>query len=276
MINKLKIFVVLFISTITLSLSADLFRTNRRNERHELDDREVKNENSPDYLNAIGSLGYVNDKYKVKSRKFQNIECGASLVSIEKNKDSNLIITASHCVLDNIKKYTWTTYDSKNEKVFRKGKLLFNDTDNDIALIKLTRRVSYKQISPLIISNDYKSLEEGHFAVAGFSVDSLGEYGKYLTYDETPNFITLGNEKKKNGEIGSITYQGDSGGAIIYNDKENNTQYLVGIMSFIAKNKTLFENEIGKFGNISGYFVDLINYESIYKNLLSFISKKIV
>ena len=94
------------------------------------------------------------------------------------------------------------------------------------------------------------------FFYAGYSMDYLGNYGKELTYDN-PKYVKLGN-KNGFGEVGSLTYQGDSGGAVIYNDEESDTQYIVGVMSYIQNNANAFKNEVNKFGNISGHFVDLL------------------
>lgn len=266
MIKYIQYFLILILSSVTFNLFTETIRLNRR---HEFDDREVKNDLTPKYLNAIGSLGYIDKNKRIKSRK--NIECGGNLIALEKNIDSNLIITAEHCISHSINTYSWTSYNNKNEKVFRKGKLVLTDKKNDIAIIKLTKSISFKEIEPLILAKDI-NIENENFTVAGYSVDSLGNYGKNLTYDIKPDYVKI-FKNRGIGEVGSITYQGDSGGAIIYNSIKDNTHYLIGIMSFIEKNKNIFKNEVGILGNLSGYFVDLINNESLSDDLLYFIKK---
>ena len=271
MTQYIKYFCLFLFSFSTLGLYAEVPRINRR---HEHDDREVKNDLTPDYLNAVGSLGLINKHERLRAKKYRNIECGANLIALDKNQDSNLVITAEHCIDPKFKEYSWTSFDNNNKKVFREGKLIYKNEETDIAIIKLKKQVSQEQIKPFVLSNNKIHNSEGNYVVAGFSVDSLGNYGKNLTYDENPDYIKL--SENGFGEIGTITYQGDSGGAVVYNDPVDDTHYLVGVMSYIEKNKDIFINEVGKFGNVSGHFVDLVNYESIYNSLLLFIKNKVI
>lgn len=256
--NYLKYLILFIFSLVTLGSYADIPRINRR---HEKDHREIKTPLSPEYLNAIGSLGYVDEHEKLRSKRYKNIECGANLISTEKGVDSDVIITAEHCIFDTINTYTWTSYNNENEKIFRKGKLFYKNKKADIAFIELTQKVKYKDIKPLIIQDNI-DIQSDNFLVGGYSMDYLGNYGKELTYD-SPKYVKLGN-KNGFGEVGSLTYQGDSGGAVIYNDEESDTQYIVGVMSYIQNNANAFKNEVNKFGNISGHFVDLINYKPFF------------
>lgn len=271
MTQYIKYFCLFLFSFSTLGLYSEIPRINRR---HDNDDREVKNNLTPNYLNAVGSLGYVNKHERLRSNKYQNIECGANLIALETNVDSNLIITAEHCIEDHIKKYTWSSFDSNNNKIFSEGNVIYKNKEADIAIIKLKKYIPHSKIKPLLLPNNNITYIEKNtnYSVAGYSIDSLGNYGKNLTYDESPEFIKISNEKGF-GEVGSITYQGDSGGAVVYSEDGDN-HYLVGIMSYIEKNKNAFTNEVGRFGNLSGHFVDLVNYEAIYGSLLSFIKNK--
>lgn len=256
--NYFKYIILSIFSFVTLGTYADIPRINRR---HENDHREIKNELSPEYLNAIGSLGYMDEHEKYRSKKYKNIECGANLIATEKGIGSDVIITAEHCIFDTINTYTWTSFNNKNEKIFRTGKLFYKNKKADIAFIKLSRVVDYKDIKPLIIKDNI-NFENDNFLVGGYSMDFLGNYGKKLTYD-SPEYVKLGS-KNGFGEVGSITYQGDSGGAVIYNDEKSDTQYIVGVMSYINNNANAFKNEVNKFGNISGHFVDFINYKPFF------------
>jgi glutamine cyclotransferase len=91
----------------------------------------------------------------------------------------------------------------------------------------LTKAVRYEEIKPLLINEDTFKMEnfkKDNYIVGGFSVDYLGDYGKKLTYEDHISYIKTEDKK---GEVGALTYQGDSGGAIIYKGKELHLNSLI-------------------------------------------------
>jgi hypothetical protein len=241
--------------------------------QHEKDTRKVKSESSPKSLNAVGKLGF---KKYLSRNKFKNkgmkLNCTANLIAPEGNIGSNLILTARHCLSDEITIYTWTSMDNNGNEVVRNAKLAHKEKSSDWAILKLSKSISHSKIKPLIAKNinfkedNFKKSESESFTVAGFSMDWLGNYGKKLTYEENPVFVCTADGERHSGQIGAVTYQGDSGGAVIYED-ENKSSYLVGIMSHIVKNKELFKSSKGSFGNITGHFVSFIGYETFFSIL---------
>jgi hypothetical protein len=149
--------------------------------------------------------------------------------------------------------------------------LVHKEKSSDWAILKLTKSISYSEIKPLITNmemgkNKLKKSESESFTVAGFSVDWLGNYGKDLTYEENPLFVFTEDGDGHSGQIGAVTYQGDSGGAVIYED-ENKSIYLIGIMSHIVKNKDLFKSSKGSFGNLTGHFISFVGYDKFFSIL---------
>ena len=217
--------------------------------RHREDTRKNLNKESPSLLNAVGKLSYKRSKRNMEAiAKKISLNCTANLIAPIKGLGSDIILTAKHCLFKEIKRYTWVSQDKNNNKIKREGKVIYSDDNLDWAMIKLTKAVEYKDINPLIVNDEmfekenFKKLEKENYLVAGFSIDWLGDYGKKLTYEDKPNFIEIKENKLHEGKIGAITYQGDSGGAIIYKN-EKNEGYLVGIMSYIRGDKNLFKNE---------------------------------
>lgn len=261
----LKFFLYAFFIFLQTNLNADISYIDKL---HELDHRKVKNKSSPMFLDSVGSLGYINSQ--ISKLKNINIECSGILVSSQKNNNGNKILTSEHCLSDeHIETYTWLS-QTKNKRIFRKGKVIYRDKVNDLAIIKLKKSINYNDIKPLIFKPNIK-IKRKNYLVAGYSIDFLGNYGKLLTYDK-PDYVHWGIESGI-GKIGSITYQGDSGGAVIFNDTETNTQYIVWLISFIRKTNTVFLNEKNKYGNISGYFTDLINYQPSIQSLKDYFYK---
>lgn len=239
--------------------------------QHDSDKRKIKSESSPLSLNAVGKLTH---KRKRDKRNKVKLNCTASLIAPVTEMGSDIILTAKHCVSDDIITYKWIT-NNKDGKIERIAKVIYEDKENDWALLRLKEAVLYKDISPLLIDNstfdnkNFKNEDPNDYIVAGFSVDWLGDYGKTLTYEDSPSYIDFSDNKNDGiGDVGAITHQGDSGGAIIYeNDSVN---YLVGIMSYIDSDKTLFKSANGTFGNLSGHFISLIKYESFYSVIATF------
>jgi hypothetical protein len=65
------------------------------------------------------------------------------------------------------------------------------------------------------------------------------------------------------GEIGAVTHQGDSGGAIMYKD-EDDINYLVGVTSYIEKDDNTFIGSKGSIGSTTGHFVNFVNYDDFF------------
>jgi hypothetical protein len=246
--------------------------------QHKLDTRKIKSKSSPELLNAVGKLGYRRSKINSGSKIKRNLklDCTANLISQNDKKDSNIILTAKHCLFEGIRQYTWTSSTNSGEKITRRAKVVYQDKEEDWAILKLTKKIDYKDVNPLIVDKEkfknanFEKEQASAFTVAGFSVDWLGSYGKHLTYEENPSFLCIGDGKNRMGEIGSITYQGDSGGAIIYED-DNESKYLVGIMSHIKNNDSLFKSAKGSLGNISGYFISFVDYDMFFSVLRKYI-----
>jgi hypothetical protein len=241
--------------------------------RHREDTRKTLNKLSPKILNAVGKLSYK--KFK-KNQRIKNLKlnCTANLISPISGEGSDIVLTAKHCLYDSVRTYSWRSQNDKNELIERTAKVIYEDKDMDWAILKLKSKINHKEIKPLIINKKafnnkkFKNKEKEDYMVAGFSVDWLGNYGKKLTYEDKPNFIKINESKAHISSIGAVTYQGDSGGAIIFKGEENEG-YLVGIMSYISGDKNLFKNEKGMFGNLKGNFLDFVNYDSFFSVIKS-------
>ena len=263
-------FIMLILSNFAHGESKELKKETKLVEfRHVLDTRKVKLNHMPLHLNAVGKLDYNKrrafDKAKVR---FLKLNCTANLVAPSKDVQSDIILTSKHC-LSKERFYIWTSINRSGEKIRRRAKVIYKDEHVDWAILRLSSSVSSEDITPFIVSseafihNNQKQNNLSLYMFAGFSIDWFGRYGKFLTYEENPSFIQVINPIKHIAEIGAITHQGDSGGAIIYKNEVNEWN-IVGIMSRIKKDNNLFKSKKGTFGNITGHFVNLTGYSDFF------------
>lgn len=181
---------------------------------HKDDDREIRKKSSPKWLAAVGRL---------------NDHCSATLVGSDTDDNSRIATTAFHCLNpDRPILLSFLTNDGKLIKrkatVLNKGNIV-----EDRAILLLESEISHTDIKPLILGDMGLVSENGTLIAAGYSADKeKGEGGKYLTYDSNCKFISRVTERSKN-DISlkeCFAYGGASGGAIIYNDGEDN--FIVG------------------------------------------------
>jgi hypothetical protein len=196
--------------------------------QHDSDKRKTKSESSPLSLNAVGKL-----THKRKRDRWNRVDlnCTASLIAPATEMGSDIILTAKHCVSDEIITYKWIT-NNKDGKIERVAKVIYEDKENDWSLLRLTDAVLYSDVNPLLIDDstfdnkNFKNEDPNDYIVAGFSVDWLGDYGKTLTYEDSPSYIDFSDNKNGGiGDVGAITHRFDSGSAIIYENYSVN--YLV-------------------------------------------------
>jgi hypothetical protein len=142
----------------------------------------------------------------------------------------------------------------------------------DISILRLRKTVKNEDIKPIYYDKNFTDLyqlgKQNNYFVAGYSMDALGDYGNLLTFSKINENIKF-FKNKEYGKFQSITYEGNSGGALIYDI--NNRQYIVGVVSFIKKDKYIFSNDKGFLGNINGYFTNLIKTKKIHKDLNKYI-----
>lgn len=246
-------------STLSIKKNAEIIKT-----RHRLDKRKVKNSSYSSSLDAVGKLTHYGRKRGSKTK----IDCSASLIAPDFEMGSDIVITANHCLSEDVISYKWLS-KTQQGKIERVGKVIYQDKENDWALINLNNPIDHNEIKPLIINyENINELTTEKITVAGFSMDWLGDYGKKLTYEDNPKYIKLSKTNSNIGKVGALTHQGDSGGAIIYQEEEQG--YLVGVMSFISPDKNLFKSTKGTFGNLSGYFLDFFGNRGFHNIVQSY------
>ena len=223
------------------------------------DTRKIVTRNSPAWTHSIGQLiiplklHFINKKrYTVKNKK-----CSATLVNLKENEDSNIIITASHC----IQKYNkqagplkFVIQNNKKNMVYRIATIKYDshfDINNmksttDFAILKLQRPILNKEVKPIVIQNNsFRSLQKSSLqsfgSLAGFSND-IAQYGKKLTYDPK---CTIKEYNQMYGKSSCSGFSGASGGAIMLtttNDNKKFQYHFIGVVShFRNKNyKNIF------------------------------------
>lgn len=189
-----------------------------QNKRHSMDDRLVKNKNSPRYLDAVGKLRIIKEDGSADI-------CGASLVAFIPKQRSRIVVTSLHCLKSDL--ITWKTTTKDRKEIQRSiVKTVYFNGKSDYAFLLLDNFVDYKDVTPLLIdynraSSIIEHMSDRHeFAVAGYSADSeIGQGGNVLTYDNKGRLAAMDTSGDPIGGVteGITTYGGASGGAVIVN-----------------------------------------------------------
>lgn len=188
--------------------------------------RQIRSANSPPWLAAVGRL--------VSFYRLNTLEqCSVSLISNQPGKDSDIAITAAHCIDhwpqqgDKIQPYSnlVTFLSLSGEEIEREIIEVVQQEKSpaDYAIVRLDSAIPYQLIAPLIRSPyDYRNLlfqrlfqeSAPHFAsLAGYSSDiTLGNRGKRLTYHERCQLFS-GPPGQQSSNC--ISYRGASGGPIV-------------------------------------------------------------
>jgi tetratricopeptide (TPR) repeat protein len=216
------------------------------------DTRVLVQNDSPKWTHAIGRLIIPvkleilqNKSYRTKQKK-----CSATLVNLDENKDSSIVITASHCLSaynNKAGQLKFIIKDKSNKMIYRIANIEFDSNFNlkqmkqktDFAILSLHKPISSKDVEPIIITKDsFSDLQKkykNHFgSLGGFSSD-IAAYGAKLTFDPK---CELKNYSKTYGSSTCKGFNGASGGPIVlttYN-KGKSTFHFVGVVSHF-KNK---------------------------------------
>ncbi|MEA3513725.1 MAG: trypsin-like serine protease [Campylobacterota bacterium] len=218
------------------------------------DKRELVKDDSPLWTKSIGRLIIPtkltilkNNKYKTKYSK-----CSASLVNTSLKYDSQVVVTASHCLKKYDKKagnLRFIIKNSKNEMLERYAVVLKDSKFNiknikkvaDYAILLLDKKIQNSDVKPIIVDkrnflklkNDYK---KSYASLGGFSSDIAG-YGAKLTYDPK---CKLSYYNHYYGLSSCSAYKGASGGPVVLNVSNNGYRYnlyFVGVVSHFKNEK---------------------------------------
>ena len=222
-------------------------------EQLKTDTRKLVTKSSPVWTHSVGRLISPTKLQFVNEKKYQTKRqnCSATLVNLETNKDSNIIITAAHCIQafdKTIGDLKFIIKGSSGDMIHRIGNIEFQSNfdvkklkkTTDFAILSLDEPISYNEVKPLIIKktsfiNLQKNSVKNYASLVGFSSD-IQKYGAKLTYDP------ICQVKKYTQMYGSSTcsgFNGASGGPIILSttDKKKKIQYhFIGVVSHF-KNK---------------------------------------
>jgi tetratricopeptide (TPR) repeat protein len=216
------------------------------------DTRIIVNQNSPSWTHTIGRLIIPTKLTILKNRTYQmkNKKCSATLVNLKENQNSNVIITASHCISSYNKKAGQLKFiikDSSGNMLYRVAKIEldsnFNikqmNTKTDFAILSLIKPISSQDIKPFIVQKEsfitlQKNNKNNFGSLGGFSSD-IAKYGANLTYDPK---CKLKKYTKMYAASTCKGFHGASGGPIVLTtNTNNNSQYhFVGVVSHF-KNK---------------------------------------
>jgi len=217
------------------------------------DTRILVTKDSPAWTHSIGrliiptKLEFLSQtKYKTKTKK-----CSATLVNIDKNKNSNIIITASHCISAHNPKagpLKFIIKNKNNQMVYRMANVEFDSRfdikqmkkKTDFAILSLSREISVKEVVPLLIQKDsfislQKKYKNSFGSLGGFSSD-IAKYGANLTYDPK---CKLSKYTKTYSASTCSGFKGASGGPIVLTTIDENKKskhHFVGVVSHF-KNK---------------------------------------
>ncbi len=212
------------------------------------DTRKIVTKSSPAWTHCVGrliiptQLKFTSAKSYSKKRK----NCSATLVNLTKEKDSQLIITAAHCLTQfnpQAGSLKFIIKGTSDEVFHRKASIEFQSnfnikklkTTTDFAILSLDKPISKKEVTPMILTKDpFYSLQKKsikNFAsLVGFSSD-IAQYGSKLTYDP---ICKLKRHTKMYGASTCSGFKGASGGAIILsttNDNKTYKHHFVGVVS---------------------------------------------
>ena len=222
------------------------------------DTRVLVTKDSPSWTHTIGRLiiptkSEFISKTKIKTK---TQKCSATLINLDENKDSRVIITASHCLANFNPKagqIKFTIRDKNKNTIIRTAKIRLDSkfnikkmkTTTDFAILTLNKTIPFQEVQPLIIRRySFDTLQQIHKnnfgSLGGFSND-IAEYGNRLTYDPK---CKLSPYSKMYGSSSCKGFKGASGGPIILttiNQNKTESYHFVGVVSH-------FRNE--KFTNI--------------------------
>lgn len=205
----------------------------------EVDPRSAAGPDSPNWLKAVGKLDVPSQIQRNGDTENYIEHCTATLISDAKYSDSNIIITAWHCLenyQDVSKDINFTIRSADNKTIMRTARRLSNggDIDHDWAILKLSHPVGSKLAAAMAINKRFNSETQVPYALitmAGYSSDDgLGQGGKALTYHagcQTGKLI--GAQLSSN----CLVFKGASGGPVVLSvyGKEQFSHYLIGIIS---------------------------------------------
>ena len=217
------------------------------------DTRIIVTKDSPQWTHAIGRLIIptklefsAQTKYKTFHKK-----CSATLVNLNENKNSKIILTASHCLSNYNPKAGQLKFiikNSKGEMVYRIAKIEFDSkfdikkmkNKTDFAILSLSRKISYKEVEPFLIQKDsflslQKRYKSSFASLGGFSSD-IAQFGANLTYDPKCRVSAYSSTYAASTCNG---FKGASGGPIVLTTTDDNITYkhhFIGVVSHF-KNK---------------------------------------
>ncbi|MDC0932845.1 trypsin-like serine protease [Arcobacteraceae bacterium] len=220
----------------------------------ENDTRILVTKDSPSWTHTIGRLiiptkSEFISKTKIKTK---TQKCSATLINLDENKDSKVIITASHCLGNHDPKAGQIKFTIKNKNgktIIRTTKLRFDSkfdikkmkTTTDFAVLSLNKAISNEDVKPLVIRRySFDTLQQIHQdnfgSLGGFSNDIAG-YGNMLTYDPK---CKLKPYSKMYGSSTCKGFKGASGGPIILtttNSNKTKNYHFVGVVSHFRDQK---------------------------------------
>jgi hypothetical protein len=259
------------------------------------DKRKVKNNNSPDFLDAVGRL-VITDSKGISSA------CTGYLVSATPGASGKYLGSAAHCINQNankrdstgklfpfkkmdLKSITWTT-TIKGKEISRNVSIISFDQESDTLLLKIDSAISFSMIKPLLI--DIEEIFDSNLfinydipkklIIAGYSADRyLGQEGKVLTYDDT-----ITNDMAKSLDYGyhqkdliveTVTFGGASGAPLMAEISEDdlrddgllnphNQMYVIGILHGFSQTDmssqvlNFRESSTNAHGTNRGYYRD--------------------
>lgn len=186
-------------------------------------------------------------------------ECSGTMIT------ANQVLTASHCVLNNMERFGIFVGDDFNNPTVIDGSSFISHPSvvdiedgfllNDLAVMTLNRNAGLPTL-PILLS---KELSKGDvFSIFGFGVDDSGDVSDFLRSGEmkieetTPDIIFA----LFNGE-GSNTCEGDSGGPIV--SSFNGVSGIIGVTS-AGVNQDCQPDDVSIFANIqSNSAISFIN-----------------
>jgi hypothetical protein len=235
------------------------------------DNRQILSEiQQPDVYRAVGKLSQV-ISFRAGTRKAK-VDCSATLIAPVEGIGSDTLVAAKHCLRDKQFRYRWVAQDSEGNTIKKTAKLVYEDPFFDWILLRFSAPVPFSAIRPMVANRDVvqlmssvKNKAEDNTFVAGYSMDLLGNYGRKVTIDADPNALCMVMDKERMSYVGSVTVQGDSGGAVAWRD--GSQSYLLGVMGYIKKDSSAHQNDRGFWQNTSGYFVNMVDYAQFYDQL---------
>ena len=184
---------------------------------HADDSRQVYSSRNQPWLQAVGKLRVPGQRHEQGRTKHYVEECSATLVARSGSKQSNIIVTAWHCLeyyRDLSRPIIFSTRTGSGELLHEEARRLADGggMHADWAVLGLARAIPADRVPHLTVAQEPPN-KEHTVIMAGYSRDTgLGKHGTVLTFDPACAIV---REHLSWGSTNCRAYKGASGGAVI-------------------------------------------------------------